>query len=176
MKKQELISQLCNSKNNFILGLASLALLTDPDARNLLNEKSADFSGYSVPFDQVAALLGSEIDRQIALEEFAKSVLRCLLKEGHELVTDYCKPEGLYSDLSAQSWWQFSRLIRNALSHNFCFRLNDKDMKLLPLSWQGKTIDASVDGQPIMMSFFGYAEAWCLFLEYETFVLGLSSQ
>ena len=85
----------------------------------MLNEKSADFSGCSVSFDQVAALLGSEIDRQIALEEFAKSVLRCLLKEGHELVTDYCKREGLFSDLSAQSWWQFSRLIRNALSHNF---------------------------------------------------------
>ncbi len=98
------------------------------------------------------------------------------MKEGHELVTDYCKREGLYSDLSAQSWWQFSRLIRNVLSHNFCFRLNDKDMKLLPLSWQGKTIDASVDGQPLMMSFFGYADAWRLFLEYETFVLGLSSQ
>ena len=173
-EKQELISQLCNSKNNFILGLASLALLADPDARSLLNEKSADFSGYSVSFDQVAALLGSEIDRQIALEEFAKSVLRCLLKEGHELVADYFKREGLFSDLSAQSWWQFSRLIRNALSHNFCFRLNDKDIKLLPLSWQGKTIDASVDGQPLILSFFGYADAWRLFLEYETFVLGLS--
>ena len=116
--------------------MASLALLADPETQNLLKEKSADLSGYSVSFDQVAALFGSGSDRQIALEEFAKSVLRCLLKDGHELVTDYCKREGLYSDLSAQSWWQFSRLIRNALSHNFCFRLNDKDMKLLPLSWQ----------------------------------------
>ncbi len=133
--KEELISQLCNSKNNFIVGLASLALLADPDAQNLLKEKSADLSGYSVPFDQVAALLSSACDRQVALEEFAKSVLRCLVKEGHELVTQYCKSEGLYSDLSAQSWWQFSRLVRNALSHDFCFRLNEKDLKLLPVSW-----------------------------------------
>lgn len=155
--------------------MASLALLADREAQNLLKEKSADLSEYSVFLDQVAALFGSGSDRQIALEEFAKSVLRCLLKEGHELVADYFKREGLFSDLSAQSWWQFSRLIRNALSHNFCFRLNDKDMKLLPLSWQGKTIDASVDGQPLMMSFLGYADAWRLFLEYETFVLGLSS-
>jgi hypothetical protein len=173
--KEELISQLCNSKNNFILGLASLALLADPDAQNLLKEKSADLSGYSVPFDQVATLLGSACDRQVALEEFAKSVLRCLVKEGHELVTHYCKNEGLYSDLSAQSWWQFSRLVRNALSHDFCFRLNDKDLKLLPVSWQGKTLDPSVDGQPLMLSSFGYADAWRLFLEYESFVFGLSS-
>jgi len=175
MTKQKLVSQLCNSKNNFILGLASLALLADPEAQNLLKEKSADLSGYSVSFDQVAALFGSGSDRQIALEEFAKSVLRCLVKEGHELVTHYCKSKGLYSDLSAQPWWQFSRLIRNALSHDFCFRLKDKDAKLLPLSWQGKTIDESVDGQPLMLSFFGYADAWRLSLEYENFVLGLSS-
>jgi len=173
--KEELISQLYNSKNNFILGLASLALLADPDAQNLLKEKSADLSGYSVPFDQVATLLGSACDRQIALEEFAKSVLRCLVKEGHELVTHYCKREDLYSDLSAHPWWQFSRLIRNALSHNFCFRLNDKDLRLLPVSWQGKTLDPSVDGQPLMLSFFGHADAWRLFLEYESFVFGLSS-
>ncbi len=175
MTKQELISQLCNAKNNFILGLASLALLADADAQNLLKAKTADLSGYSVSFGQVAALLGSESDRQIALEEFAKSLLRCFVKEGHELVTHYCKRQDLYSDLSAQPWWQFSRLLRNALSHDFCFRLSHQDMRLLPLSWQGKTIDASVDGQALMMSFFGYADAWCLFLEYENFVLGLSS-
>jgi len=130
-------------------------------------------SGYSIPFGQVADLLGSESDRQIVLEESSKSVLRCLVKEGHDLVTHYCKSEGLYSDLSAQSWWQFSRLIRNALSHDFCFRLNDKDMRFLPLPWQGKIIDASVDRRPLMMSFFGYAEGWRLFLEYENFVLSL---
>jgi hypothetical protein len=77
---------LYNSKNNFILGLASLALLVDPDAQSLLKEKSADLSGYSVSFDQVAALLGSAYDRQLALEEFAKLVLIYLVKEGHELV------------------------------------------------------------------------------------------
>jgi hypothetical protein len=171
--KEELVSQLYNSKNTFILGLASLALLADPDAQNLLKEKSADLSGYSVSFGQVADLLGSACDRQVALEEFAKSVLRRFVKEGHELVTHYCKGEGLSSDLCAQPWWQFSRLVRNALSHDFSFRLNDKDLKLLPVSWQGKTIDPSVDGQPLMLSFFGYADAWRLFLEYESFMFGL---
>jgi len=89
------------------------------------------------------------------------------------LVTHYFKGAGLYSDLSAQPWCQFSRLLRNALSHDFCFRLSHQDMRLLTLSWQGKTIDASVDGQTLMMSFFGFADAWRLFFEYENFVLGL---
>ena len=102
--------------------------------------KSADLLDYSVPFDQVAVLLDSACDRQIALEDFPKSLLICLAKEGHGLVTQYCKSKGLYSDLSAQSRWEFSRLVQNALSHDVCFRLNNKDLKLLPVSWYGKTI------------------------------------
>ncbi len=119
--------------------------------------------GQTVSFGQVAAL-----------EQFAKSVLRFLVMQGHELVTQYGKGEALYSDLFTQRWWELSRVIRNALSHDFCIHLNDKDARLLSLSWQGKTIDLSVNRQPLMLSFCGYADPWRLFLEYENFVLGLS--
>jgi hypothetical protein len=77
------------------------------------NEKIAYISGHSVSIDQVALLLGSACDPQVAIEEFLKSVLKWLLKEEHELVTHYFKSERLYSDLFGQSCWQFSWLVRN---------------------------------------------------------------
>jgi hypothetical protein len=74
---------------------ASLVLLTEPDAQSLLKEQIADLSGYPVSFRQVSALLDSACDRQVALEEFAKSVLRWLVKERYELVAHYCNSEAL---------------------------------------------------------------------------------
>lgn len=167
--RQELLGQLTNLKNNYVLGLAAISLFEEPMALEHLSKSSATFGTYTVPFDRVSKLLGCYADREIAVKEFLAMLLRGLIKESFEVVKDYSKETNQYTLLKGQSWFQFARLIRNCISHNFQFEFNPHDKGLLPITWRGKTITLDQDGQPLLLSFFGYVEAWELYSELNTF-------
>lgn len=73
--KFELLSQIENVKNNYILGLASISVLSEPFARNRLRKTRCIFGGYFVDFHQVATLLANDVDRSIALKEFTTMLI-----------------------------------------------------------------------------------------------------
>lgn len=170
MTRPELISQLENAKNNYILGLAGISLFASPEAYPILEKGHAAFGTYTVEFTQVVRLLRNATDREIAVKEFLTSQIRALIKESFELVKDYCDGTGQAVLFKSEPWYQFARMIRNCLSHNFKFEFNKHDRGLLPVSWNGRTITSAVDGQPLKLDFFGYVETWELFREYQTFV------
>jgi hypothetical protein len=170
MTKPELIGQLENAKNNYILGLAAMSLFASPEAYPILEKNRASFGTYTVEFAQVVRLLQNAKDREIATKEFLTSQIRALIKESFELIKDYCENSGQAALLKAEDWYQFARMIRNCLSHNFKFEFNNYDRGLLPLSWKGRTIASEMDGQHLRLDFFGYVETWELFREYQNFV------
>ena len=81
MTKPELISQLENAKNNYILGLAGISLFGSPEAYPILEKNHAAFGTYTVEFAQVVRLLRNNKDRDIAIKEFLTSQIRALIKE-----------------------------------------------------------------------------------------------
>jgi hypothetical protein len=170
MTKSELISQLENAKNNYILGLASISLFGSPEAYPVLEKNHAAFGTYTVEFAQVVSLLRIAGDREIAIREFLTSQIRSLVKESFELIKDYCDSTAQTALFKAQPWYQFARLIRNCLSHNFKFKFSEHDNKLLPVTWKARTITSAMDGQHLKLDFFGYVETWELFREYQDFV------
>jgi hypothetical protein len=170
MTKPELISQLENAKNNYILGLGAISLFASPEAYPILEKNHAAFGTYTVEFAQVVRLLRNAKDREIAIKEFLTSQIRTLIKESFELIKDYCDGTGQAALFKAEPWYQFARMIRNCLSHNFKFEFNNYDRGLLPVSWRARTITAAMDGQHLKLDFFGYVETWELFREYQTFV------
>lgn len=172
MTNDELQSQLRNAKNNYILGLAACALFANEKSYPILEESSCSFGIYTLPFHQVSNLLQAPNDRDVAVKEFAKMLLRVLIKESFELVKDYCDVSGQASSFKSQSWYHYARMIRNCLSHNFRFQFNRYDKSLLPVSWRGKSITSAMDGSNLELSFFGYAEAWQLFGEMATLAEG----
>lgn len=169
MTKPELIGQLENSKNNYILGLAGLSLFASPEAYPILEKKCAEFGTYTVEFAQVVRLFRNGKDREIAIKEFLTSQIRALIKESFELIKDYCDDTGQAALFKAEPWYQFARMIRNCLSHNFKFEFSNYDRGLLPVSWKARTITAAMNGQDLKLDFFGYVETWELFREYQTF-------
>jgi hypothetical protein len=171
MTKAELISQLTNAKNNYILGLAALALFASEEAYPIIEKSSCSFGTYSLSFDQVARLLRKQEDKEIAVKEFMNMLLRTLIKESFELIKTHCNASKQTPALSKQQWYQFARMIRNCLSHNFKFEFNRYDKGLLPVTWRGKTITAGMDGSFLELSFFGYVEAWVLFNEMYSFAV-----
>lgn len=170
MTKPELISQLENAKNNYILGLAGISLFASPEAYPILEKNHAAFGTYTVEFAQVVLLLRNAKDREIVLKEFLTSQIRALIKESFELIKDYCDGTGQADLFKAEPWYQFARIIRNCLSHNFKFEFNNFDKGLLPVSWRDRTITSEMDGQHLKLDFFGYVETWELLREYQSFV------
>lgn len=170
MPKSELVSQLENAKNSYILGMAAISLFGSPEAYPILEGNHAAFGQYTVNFDQVTRLLRNAKDRDIAIREFLTSQIRALIKESFELIKDYCDDTGQSQVLKAESWYQFARMIRNCLSHNFRFEFNNYDKTLLPVSWGARTIEEGMDGAPLELKFFGYVESWELFSEFQELV------
>ncbi len=170
MTKKELMSRLENAKNNYILGLAAISLFSNEKVYPVLEESHAKFGTYTVEFKQVKNLLIKPADRKIAVKEFLTSQIRALIKVSFELIKNYCDETNQDSKFKAEPWYQFARIIRNCLSHNFKFEFRKYDKTLLPVTWKSRTIDASMDGKHLELKFFGYVETWELFTEYRDFV------
>ena len=170
MTKKELISQVENAKNNYILGLAAISLFSNKKVYPILEESHAKFGTYTVEFKQIKNLLMKTENQDIAIKEFLTSQIRALIKESFELIKNYCNETNQVSTFKAEPWYQFARMIRNCLSHNFRFEFNKYDNSLLPVSWKNRTIDSTMNDKHLELIFFGYVETWELFTEYQDFV------
>lgn len=170
LTKIELLAQIENIKNNYVLGLAAISVFSEPFAIKHLQNSNCAFGGYIIDFIHVSALLDKETDRNIALKEFMNMLIRGLIKESFEVVRTYAKSTQQSEKFRGQQWFQFFRLIRNSVSHNFCFQFGDFDKKILPVSWRGRTIEKHMEGQPLEVKFLGYEGVWELFFELAQFV------
>lgn len=170
MNKAEIVAQFENAKNNYILGLAAISLFANEKSYPILEESHCNLGQYSLTFDQVARLLRNQKDREIAVKEFRTMLLRALIKETFEIMKSYCAESNQKGLLTSEAWYQFARIIRNCISHNFRFEFNKYDKGLLPVVWKHRTIDLSMNGRHLELLFFGYVEAWELFSEMQSFV------
>ena len=92
-----------------------------------------------------------------------------LAKDAFELTRRHCKDAGRMAEMRAEPWYQFARLIRNYLAHKFLFEFNSHDIRLLPVTWRGRTITAAMNGEELPVAIFGWSEAWALFIDIRTF-------
>lgn len=170
MNKIQLISQLENVKNNYIVGLSAISVLSEPVAADHLKKSHCLHGGYVVDFQHVAKLLEDQDSRNIALKEFTTMLVRGLIKESYEVVLAYAEQTSQKEKLQNQGWYHFFRLIRNCVSHNFHFYFKDRDKEMLPLTWRARTITKDLDGQPLEIAFLGYDGIWEYYVEIEAFV------
>ena len=134
-----------------------------------LENSACNFGPYSLPFGQVAGLLKRQKDRDVAVNEFMKMLLRALVKETFELIKNYCRISSQRDVFETQPFYSSARLIGNGLSHDLKLVITKKDRELLPVHWKKKTITEAMNGNQLELSFFGYEEAWELFQEIQAF-------
>jgi len=156
MDKAELRGQLQTIKNNYALVQAGILFLAQPDALAKFDEYSLLFSEHpeAKKFLYIRYVLESDELLKLATNQLRKSVLRNCIKEMFELVKRY----GLETDkiklLRATPWYQFLRMVRNSLSHDFYLRYSEQDLKLLPITWSGLTLTAAMDDSELAMAGF----------------------
>lgn len=170
MTKDELITQLELARQNHLAGLAALALFSNKDSHRLLDNGVAAFGPYTLHFQEISKQLRDPERSEVVAAEFMKMLIRGLIKDSYDLVRDYCDATGQKEDLKLREWHTFAGLIRNALARGSRFEFTTFDKGLtLPVSWNGRTIEAGLDGTPLDLAFFGYVESWALFLEIRGF-------
>lgn len=106
---------------------------------------------------------GSPPDFEHISREFSKMLLRNFTLDCFEAVRDYAKTSGQLPLMRSQSWYHFARLVRNALTHDQCWNFKSDDLLLLPVTWNGKTIEASLQGQEVKGTVYNWFDACLLY-------------
>ena len=156
MLHSELCSQLENIKNNLILGLSGVFLLTEERSRGLLAGHHAKVGGLTIDFTEVSKLLAEPADREIAVKECIKSIFRNSLKETFETIKVYCVDSNQTEIFQKFGSYKVAKHLRNAVSHDNKWDLRDPRQKELypglPFKWSGLVISADLDGLPVELS------------------------
>lgn len=154
--RQHLIESLQTVKNNYALAQAGIALMTFPDAKQRLEEAFAVVAGTeeSSSFNYISYVYRDDELLKHATNQFRNSALRNCLKETFEIVSAHAEQTSQLPTLKKAPWYQFLRIIRNCLSHDFILTLSKTDRKHLPVQWSGLIIDESMEGNHIPMRDF----------------------
>ncbi|MFA5923836.1 MAG: hypothetical protein WC856_21510 [Methylococcaceae bacterium] len=150
MTKDDLIGIFRTAINNCKLTYASILLFSHDDMPSFYGEWSSALE-IPRPFDEaeILALLHDREVSKIAFGELYDTVHRAAFKELFEVTKFYCESTNQFSILQRQPWYQFWRIIRNCLSHDFKFRFNEYDLTKLPVSWNSITIDSTYEGKSL---------------------------
>jgi hypothetical protein len=145
------------------------------DARSL----SMEAEGKWIPYADLADLLEHGIVTVGITSDFILNQLHALIRAPFELIRAYCKDydrsvgsQQLTQELRHTDWYEFTRLIRNAISHSFWFEFKEYDKKLLPITWGGITLTADMDGTPMKYELW-HKPGYTLFLTMQRFAAAL---
>lgn len=132
--------------------------------------------GRAIPFSDLADMLEDDTARLVVTSDFILNQLHALIRAPFELLCDYCEDydkaapgRNLLRDLQACPWYQFARLVRNAVSHNFRYDFREADKKRLPITWHGITLTEDLDGKPITHETLWHRPGYELFLDMQVF-------
>lgn len=156
MNAKEIREKLQTVKNNYALTQAGILFLAQPETPLKFEEYFSVIAEHpeSESFGYIRYLLHDDALLKHGVTQLRKSVLRGCLKETYELIKLYSEETNQNNILKAAPWYQFLRVIRNSLSHNFCLVFNKYDKSVLPVSWGGLTIDINMDGNELPMAGF----------------------
>jgi len=193
-KEQILSKQLLNHltliKSNFSFGLQFWALLGDPNTAEGLQVHRVVIKAdgiYAIPPDKSIDIpegeeyytleLGGPEKRNFehASLEFVKLHLRVFVVDTFEKLKAYCESTDKVSAFKDSEWYQFTRIVRNSLTHDQNWRFNKYDKSVLPVTWNEKTIEINMDNTEMTWEFFDPFDALELWDEMYEFAESIIS-
>ncbi len=184
--KKWALNQIRHNRNTFIFSLGACHVLRSDatkmlsrvvvvckDGNTIFSANDSDRIGkrYEIDLDQMAQEYTHHNTRfNETLKEFFKAQRRLVFKESFEITKAYADSVGAKASFKSQSWYQFCRIIRNSVSHNFHFQFNQYDLTVLPVSWEGVTIDVSLDGQHLQENHLPPDIVIKALIEWENFI------
>jgi len=183
--KAEILDYFHREDRNYRLAILCTHWIRDtahftPSAISEANSLWMKIGGRSIAFSDIANELEDANGREVVSAQFLLNHLHSLVRVPFELLNDYCEDFDsiaatpvLKDRLKNMPWFHYTRLIRNAVSHNFRFAFNPKDRAKLPITWNGITIDHNCDGKEITFETLWHRPGYELFLEMKEFAISL---
>lgn len=155
--KGELQAQLERIQNNYVVALAACHLLASCKVDEELRTGSCAFGDFNVDFAQLSPVLKDprSWEEDGVLRDFFLVQYRSLLRDTFEVIKGYSH-KGQIQNLRAAPWFNFARLVRDALAHNFHWKLTQEDLKHPPYKWNGRVIEHALHGHPMKLAFLGF--------------------
>jgi hypothetical protein len=184
--KAEILDYFNREDKNYRLAILCTHWIRDtahftPSAISEANSLWMKVGGRTIAFSDLADELGDANRREMVSAQFLLNHLHSLIRVPFELLNDYCEDFDrlaatpvLKDKLKNMPWYQYTRLVRNAISHNFRFAFNQKDLARLPITWNGITIDHNCEGNEITFETLWHRPGYELFLEMKEFANSLS--
>ncbi len=136
--------------------------------------------GQWLSYADLGELLENDISRSLTVADFVLNQLHALIRTPFALLSDYCndydKAEpgaGLFKQLEGAEWYEFARINRNAISHNFRYEFRPRDLRVLPVTWNGLTLTTDMDGQTMRHELLWHKPGHELFLAMRDFAVVL---
>jgi hypothetical protein len=133
-----------------------------------------------ISYSDLADLLERDPTRLVITADFVLNQLHALVRAPFELLSDYCEdfdkavPDSqLVTAFRAADWYEFARIIRNTVSHNFHFRFSKYDRSRLPIMWRGISLTADLEGKTMTYESFWHKPGYELFLAMRGFAEAL---
>ena len=154
--KIDLLQDLDAINNNFMLGMAAAYLLNHPDAKMMLRDVHLAFipqgaprerenASIEIPIEVVIGALEQPEIRESLITSFRNQVFRTTLSETLEAIKEYCVNTRQSKVLLDADWYNFTRLIRNALTHDGILRFDKKARP--PVEFFRWRLEASDEGK-----------------------------
>ena len=156
--KEELLGALSNIFNNFLIGIISSKIIPKDSWDKIKNDSLIFSNGkgeeVKIPIDELCLALMVNEKKAIAIEEFEKSMKRSLIREFHEVICFYTESTEQFHKYKKHPLFQFSRLLRNSISHQDGGKLRywPKDLSkknVYQIEWRGKKLTSSMINEEI---------------------------
>ncbi len=167
----EFKNQLLNLQQSHTLGIAAVALFLDPEVPPILErlDDHVRFGTHPLRGREIATALRTEGGPKQMMDQFMSLLSRALIKEGYDYIKTYCEETRQLPKLRSQPWYNFSRIVRNAVTHNGRVKFENWVRPLLPISWGSFVLDVEHDGIPIEQVITGHLDILNLVAEMYIF-------
>ena len=117
--------------------------------------------------------MNDSIKKERAFRGFKYSHWRALIKESYEVIKDFCNNHDLFEELKNQEWYEFVRLLRNGISHDFRFDFSRYHENQFPITWKTISINYDLDGEFIPSSLLSHEIVIDIFKNMRKFIFDL---
>lgn len=158
------MTQLDNCRYIFLLGLSLLgSRMKNPSSI----EKAViiDLSGNQekIEFSEWYTLYQNGKNKNLFHEEYVKTIFRTFIRDSYELIANYQDVKDLRKhnkkyNKRMPEILDFTRIVRNCLSHSFKFVFNNYDMEILPIKWREITLTKRLEGKNIDLKLFSFTD------------------
>ncbi|GEM_PF-5743887 len=162
--KEQLIGQINKVKNSFILGLASVTLLSNKEVRYLVDIGSVPLGDARIDFPNLSKWI-DENEKEIT--DLISCHLRLLVGDSFELIDAYCGRTKQRATLKDQDWYIFAYKIRSIFYHGGKIGCRSRGEEV---KWNEVVITQELNGKYLSLEVMSHKKGWQLFVEMEKFV------